>query len=163
MNIKELNIIKQAILNEVEGYEFYKMAAAQSTEGETRDAFLELAEEEKKHIDWIKGFFEKVQSGKEDEFTLRLIGNVDSPRIFRWEALDRDSAEKAISVFGIALQMEKASKEYYEAAAMNTELKVARDLYKQLAYWENKHYDDFYNQYEKLKEQWWADQEYAPF
>ena len=31
MNNEELSVIKQAIINEIEGYEFYKMAANQSS------------------------------------------------------------------------------------------------------------------------------------
>jgi rubrerythrin len=51
MNSKELDIIKQAILNEIEGYEFYKMAAKQSGSKESEEAFNELANEELKPAD----------------------------------------------------------------------------------------------------------------
>ena len=53
---EELNVIKQAILNELEGYEFYKMAAKQTGTAGSAEAFLELASEEKKHIDYLEAY-----------------------------------------------------------------------------------------------------------
>ena len=44
MNNQELMIIKQAIINEIEGYEFYNMASNKANSVEVKNAFLELAE-----------------------------------------------------------------------------------------------------------------------
>lgn len=164
MNIKELQVLKQAIINEVEGAEFYKLAA--SKEGiseEVKNEFLYLAEEEIKHIEWLKTLFEKVKDDKEDEFNLSIIEPLPSPRIFSWDKLDRESATIAVSVFGIAIQTETAAVEFYENAAKNTTLEKARKLYTVLASWEKLHVETFSKEYENLLEEWWAHQNYAPF
>lgn len=164
MNIKELQVLKQAIINEVEGAEFYKLAA--SKEGiseEVKNEFLYLAEEEIKHIEWLKTLFEKVKDDKEDEFNLSIIEPLPSPRIFNWDKLDRESATIAVSVFGIAIQTETAAVEFYEKAAKNTTLEKARKLYNVLASWEKLHVETFSKEYENLLEEWWSQQNYAPF
>jgi len=164
MDNKELKILKQAIINEVEGAEFYKLAA--SKEGiseEVKKEFLSLAEEEVKHIVWLKTLFEKIKDDKEDDFNLSIIEPLPSPRIFNWDKLDRDSASLAVSVFGIAIQTEKAAIEFYESCAKNTSIKKAKELYTILASWEKQHVETFSKEYENLLEEWWAHQSYAPF
>jgi rubrerythrin len=164
MNIKELQLLKQAIINEVEGAEFYKLAASKKDiSEEVKNEFLYLAEEEVKHIEWLKTLFEKLKDDKEDEFNLSIIEPLPSPRIFSWDKLDRESATIAVSVFGIAIQTETAAVEFYENAAKNTTLEKARKLYKVLASWEKLHVETFSKEYENLLEEWWSHQNYAPF
>ncbi|MCB2288421.1 ferritin family protein [Clostridium sp. CS001] len=163
MNNQELMIIKQAIINEIEGYEFYNMASNKANSSEVKNAFLELAEEEMQHVNWLKDLFNKVKDNNIDNFQLALISEPTSPAIFKWENIDRKDAAIAVSAFGIGIQMEKASIEYYEKAAKETDLKQAKELYNILIKWEKVHLDKFSSQYEELKEDWWSDQGYAPF
>jgi rubrerythrin len=163
MNNQELMIIKQAIINEIEGYEFYNMASSKASSMEVKNAFLELAEEEMQHVTWLKDLFNKVKDDNIDSFKLALISEPTSPAIFKWENIDRKDAAIAVSAFGIGIQMEKASIAYYEKAAKETDLKQAKELYNILIKWEKIHLDKFASQYEELKEDWWSDQGYAPF
>lgn len=163
MNNQELMILKQAIINEIEGYEFYNMAASNSNSKEVKNAFLELAEEEMQHVVWLKDLFNKVKDDNIVDFQLALIPEPTSPAIFKWENIDRKDAGIAVSAFGIGIQMEKASIEYYEKAAKQTEIKEAKELFNILIKWEKIHLDKFSSQYEELKEEWWSEQGYAPF
>ena len=114
MNNQELMIIKQAIINEIEGYEFYNMASSNSNSTEVKNAFLELAQEEMQHVVWLKDLFNKVKDDNIVDFQLALIPEPISPAIFKWENIDRKDAGIAVSAFGIGIQMEKASIEYYD-------------------------------------------------
>ena len=163
MNIQELKIIKEGIINEIEGYEFYNMAAGKSNSRQVKDAFLELADEEMQHVIWLKDFFNKVRDDNMGDFELDLITEPTSVSIFKWENIDRRDASIAVSAFGIGMQMEKASIEYYEKAAKETELKEAKELYNILIKWEKVHLNKFLLQYDELKEEWWLEQGYAPF
>ncbi len=163
MNIKELDIIKQAILNEIEGYEFYKMAAKQSGSKESEEAFNDLANEELKHADYLRALFNEIKDGKGDDFALSFLSEPPSPKIFDWDKIVSKSASLAISVFGIGVQMEKASVDFYEQAKKNTQYENARKLFEILIYWENVHLQQFTAQYNRYKEEWWSDQGYAPF
>lgn len=159
----ELGIIKQAILNELEGYEFYKMAMAHSENEEVKLAFKTLAEEEQDHIEWLNELFHKVKDDPSDDFKLASMEDRPSPGIYSWEKIDRKHAGLAVSVFGIGIQMERAAIEFYNKAADSTAYPAAKDLFHTLAKWEEVHLNAFSKEYDKLQENWWADQGYAPF
>lgn len=163
MHKEELNVISQAIINEIEGYEFYRMAANQAGTGESKAAFLELAEEELKHVEYLKALFNKIKNGKEDELRLALEASPPSPNIYNWEKVSKEHTSLAMSVFSIGMQMEKASIEFYEDAKDKTTLEEARRLFDLLIKWERVHLEQFTQQYNIHKEDWWAEQSFAPF
>lgn len=163
MNKEELDIIAQAILNEVEGYEFYKMAANQAGTGESKEAFLELANEELKHVEFLKALFERIKNDKTDEIKLALETSPPSPNIYNWEKIDKEFTSLAMSVFSIGIQMEKDSIVFYEDAKSRTKFDEAKKLFDLLIKWEKVHLGQFVEQYNIHKENWWADQSFAPF
>ncbi|WP_430886450.1 ferritin family protein [Fusibacter sp. JL216-2] len=159
----EIQQVKQAILSEVEGYEFYKLAMGQANNSEVKAAFDNLAKEELKHVEWLNQLFEKLKDDDEDSFRLAAMPDPPSAEIFKWDNIDRNNAGLAVSVFSIGMQMEKASVAFYNEAAEKTNIEEAKKLYKILAQWEQVHYDQFAKEYETLKKEWWSDQAYAPF
>lgn len=162
MDKKELEVIKQAILNEIEGYEFYKMAS-NSASGNSKTAFLELANEELKHVEYLKELFEKIKDNKEDDLKLAMDTDVPSPNIYTWDKVEREQTSLAMSVFNIGIQMERDSIDFYKEAKKNTKYDQARELYDVLIKWEKVHLDQFVNQYNIQKENWWGEQNFAPF
>ncbi len=160
---QELSIIKQAIINELEGYEFYKMASAQAESAEVRQTFMQLASEEQLHIEWLNELFTKLKTSPEDAMKLAVLDNPPSPGIFNWDKLDRKHAGVAVSVFGIGVQMERASVEFYDQAAKETKFEASRQLFEILSKWEAAHLATFSTEYDKYQEIWWSDQDYAPF
>lgn len=163
MDVKELEVIKQAILNEVEGYEFYNMAASAASTGESKLAFKELANEELKHVEYLQKLFDKIKNNKEDELKLALETDIPSPNIYNWDKVEGDKTSLAMSVFSIGIQMEKDSIKFYEEAKKNTKYEDAKKLYEILIKWEQVHLDQFIEQYNIQKENWWSDQSFAPF
>lgn len=162
---EELSIISQAVLNEVEGYEFYKLAANQATSANTKEAFLELANEELKHADYLKKLWRKLSDGGEIEIEQILESKIEipSPDIYRWNKVDKNNASVAMSVFGIGIQMEKSSIEFYEAAKSKLKSEASKSLFDILISWEKVHLNQFIEQYDILKEEWWNEQGFAPF
>lgn len=160
---QELSIIKQAIINELEGYEFYKMAASQTDNAEVKSTFLQLAAEEQLHIEWLNELFAKMKTESEDAMKLAILDNPPSPGIFKWEKIDREHAGVAVSVFGIGMQMERFSVEFYDQAARDTKFASSRALFEILSKWESVHLATFSAEYDKYQEIWWSDQDYAPF
>lgn len=159
----EIQQVKQAILSEVEGYEFYKMAMGQAKNEDVKAAFNNLAQEELKHVEWLNQLFEKLKDESTDAFKLATLTDPPSPGIFKWDNIDRNNAGLAVSVFSIGMQMEEASVKFYKDAADKTNIEEAKKLYNILAQWEQVHYDQFAKEYESLKKEWWSDQGYAPF
>jgi len=159
----EIQQVKQAILNEVEGYEFYKLAMSQAKNDEVKAAFNNLAEEELKHVEWLNELFENLKDEQSDAFKLATLPEPPTAGIFKWDNMDRNNAGLAVSVFSIGMQMEEAAVIFYKNAAEKTNIEEAKKLYHILAQWEQVHYDQFAKEYAVLKQEWWSDQNYAPF
>lgn len=163
MKEQELGIIKQAIINELEGYEFYKMAMAHAEDHEVKASFKTLADEEQDHIEWLNELFHKIKDDPSDDFKLASLEDRPSPGIFKWDNVDRKHAGLAVSVFGIGIQMERASVDFYQKAAASTTYPAAKELFLTLAKWEEVHLSSFVKKYDQLQENWWSDQGYSPF
>jgi rubrerythrin len=162
MKKETLGFIKQAIISEIEGYEFYRMAANQSEDADIKKTFLELAEEERKHVVWLQDLHEQLD-GKAKKLDLEMVDPPPSPDFFDWSKLDRENPKTMLSVFGIALQLEKASFEFYHKVADSSEDETTKQLFSILEAWERAHYDTFNKEYQSLQDDWWSQQGFAPF
>ena len=162
MNLKELTVIKQAIINEIEGFEFYRLAARQAENEESKNAFETLAQEELMHVEWLKKLYSNINHSQEDDLLLAYEVEAPSPKIFSWGNIDRKNASLAISVFGIAIQMERESVKFYDLASKDTDNEKLKKFYNTLSVWEQKHLNQFADEYEKLIEAWWNTQGFEP-
>ncbi len=160
---QELEVIKQAILLEVEGYEFYRLAANQVDHPSSKEAFIELGKEELKHAEYLKGLFNKLKSSEDDAITLAFLADPPAPSIFNWEKVDGQYVSTAMAVFGVAVQLEKASIEYYEDAKAKSSFEEAKKLYDILIGWEKVHLEQFTKQYNMYKEDWFETQGFEPY
>lgn len=163
MTQTELKLLKKAILNEVEGYEFYKLAAQGTSNQETADTFMLLAKEEEKHVEWLQRLLNELSDDTNVAFELASIDMPPSPEIFRWEKIQEEDAHRSLTVFSIGLQMEKASAEFYEAGAKEAENEKVKQLFDILSKWEWAHYTQFLKEYEILMDMYWNEQGYSPF
>ncbi|MDN5351555.1 MAG: hypothetical protein PWQ12_474 [Clostridiales bacterium] len=162
MKANDIMIFKQAIINEVEGFEFYKMAAHNAGDESIRQSFLTLANEELKHIDWLKDAFQKL-GGAGEQVKLATFDAPPSPGIFKWENLKTQNANLSVSVFGIAIEMERASVAFYKEAQGKTSYEAARLLFEVLEKWEQGHLEQFSSVYDTLIKEWWNDQGFDAF
>jgi len=152
----ELKILKTAILNEVEGQFFYRLAAEKTESEEVRDAFLVLAGEEEKHEKWLREIFAQAADGAS------AVVAPDEPGVFTWERAGTETGSLEVSAFHIGILMEKASADFYRRAAAKTSLPAARNLYEKLAQWEDTHLASLEKIYDDLREEWFAKQEFSP-
>jgi rubrerythrin len=163
MDINELKTIKTAIINEIQGYEFYKMAANQAPTEEAKEALLILAQEEFNHIEWLKNLFDSIKNGKDDDFELSNLPDINLPNIFKWEKNNSNNYSLAVSIYGIGIEMEKRSIEFYNEASKTTNIQRAKYLYELLEAWEKAHLSRFEKDYNDLMDEWWSEQGFAPF
>ncbi len=161
MKEKEKKIIKEALLLEQEGYDFYMLSAERYQDENVKEAFKKIAEEEQKHMDWLKRLYRKMEG--DENATLKLEDPPESPNIFTKKRTKPLTGSLAVSVFGISVKMEKAAVDYYTEAAASTEIEEAKELYDTLIEWEKEHLNDFQSQYEMLQQDWWNEQHFAPF
>lgn len=162
MDQNEMKILKTAILNEIEGEKFYLKAAQDTKDQDSSNAFLHLAEDEKRHQAMLKEVLAQLMAEKDIIIDKLSLQGTPSPQIFNAaRTMDTDNAME-ISVFHIAILMEKASIDYYRQAALDTALPEARSFYEHLANWEIQHLDAMENIYDSLTEDWWDKQAYSP-
>ena len=163
MSVKELEILKKAILIEKEGYEFYKIAADKAVETEVKDAFLYLASEEKNHESWLRSLYHDIEKQQPISLDVDHLQHLEpSTKIFNWENISPESGSLAVSVFGIGVNIEKKAIDYYHHAARETTIPEAKKLYEILIVWETEHLDLFQKNYDLLKDEWWDTQHFSP-
>ena len=149
--------IEQAILNEVEGENFYRLAATQF-EGETREIFLELADQEQYHVRYLENL--KKNLGDSQNADAQKL-SVPSPGIFRWERIDASRMTMALTVLSTGIQLEQNSVAFYEKARDHADREELKTIYQSLADWEKTHVYELTEQYEIYKKDWWAEQRFS--
>lgn len=152
----DLKILKTAILNEVEGQFFYRLAAEKTASEEVRDTFLVLAGEEEKHEQWLRRLFEQAADGAS------AVVAAEEPGIFSWGRTGTETGSLEVSAFHIGILMEKSSIDFYRRAAERTSLPAGKALYEKLVQWEDAHLTSLEKIYDDLQEDWWAKQGFSP-
>ncbi|NLY09840.1 MAG: ferritin family protein [Tissierellia bacterium] len=160
---EQRDVIAQAIQNEVEGYEFYKMASMQAPSEATKKSFMELGNEELKHVEFLKGLAKKLDgSGGDVAVEEFLAAKPPSPQIYTWDKFEKEHLQMAIAVYSIGIQMEKDSIAFYEEAKKKFDDEESKALFDLLIDWERVHMEEFTEQYNIYKGDWWADQQFFP-
>ena len=162
---EEVAALRQAMLNEIEGAEFYKLSADKFGNSSTKDIFLSLAKEEENHFEYLKKLADKLIKADEDlGFDVESIAKeIPSPEIYNWEKADPELVNIAVSVFNVAMNMEKESVAFYTAAKEKAESEEAKTLFNILIKWEGVHLDQFAKQYKIYQQEWWNMQRFEPY
>ncbi|OAT82268.1 ferritin family protein [Desulfotomaculum copahuensis] len=156
----ELNLLKTAILNEMEGHQFYTLAAQQVKDTDTKQALLFLAEEEEKHKSWLLNLYRNIARNQPPDPS--AFRDIPSPGIFEPGKVKPESGSLEVSVFRIGILMEKASVDFYRRAAAESRRDDVKKLCARLAEWETGHLDMLEKTYDYLKEEWWEKQGFSP-
>ncbi len=162
MDNNEIKILKTAILNEIEGEKFYKRAAQDTRDQDASKAFLSMAADERRHQDMLREMMTQLTAGGEIKREKLNLKGTPSPQIFTATHVMETENAMEISVFHIAIMMEKASIDYYRLAAEQTKTPEAKELYLSLADWEVTHLDSMEKIYDTLTNNWWDHQSYSP-
>lgn len=161
MKGKELQIIRQALLNEHQAIEFYTLAAGKDNPADVREAFQQLAAEEQQHVEWLRDLYASIESEGAQSFDPATLAE-PAPLSYDAETIGRERGSLAVSVFGIGVKLEKAAIDYYTKAAAASELPAAKALYEKLIRWEYQHLEQFQKQYDLLRDEWWEQQGFSP-
>ncbi|MGI6469097.1 MAG: ferritin family protein [Syntrophomonadaceae bacterium] len=161
MAIKELELLKVAILNEVEGETFYRLAAEHLGQGDIQALLLHLADEEAKHQETLRKLYAELAAGKEAAVEGLNLDRTPSTGIFDLMKLGRVNSNLEISVVSTGILMEKASMDYYNQAAEQSESKAIKDLCQYLARWEREHLEKLEKIYDYLQAEWFEAQGFS--
>ncbi len=160
MDEKEYVILKTAILNELEGETFYRLAADNVKNPDMREAFLYLAKEEENHQQILNNMMEQMTAGKDISLEFSKLEAV-SPGIFKLPAAAGNVDNLEISAVSTGILMEKASVDYYRQAALTSVNVNAKNLYQNLVQWEMDHLDELEKMYDFLRDNWFEQQGFS--
>jgi len=164
MEKDEQRIIAQAILNEVEGNEFYRMAANATRSEETKETFLRLAAEELSHVKYLTELRKKLGEGLDPTIgEIMDLGPVPSPEIYKWGKITVEDSSLALSALSIGIKLEKDSIDFYREAKEKSESKAGREIFEKLVAWETVHLNILELQHKAVQTFWSADQGFAPY
>lgn len=158
---KEMEILKKAILNEHEGYQFYRLAAESVDDPEVKAVFEFLAAEEQGHEKWLRGIFKDLMGHNPPNVEVMPGPDISSPGIFTRENIKK-AGDMVVSALHIGIMMEKASVDFYSEAAGKTTLPGVKDFYLKLSNWESKHLDRLEEAYDFAREEWFERQGFSP-
>lgn len=176
--MNDLDVIRQAILNEVEGMAFYDLAAERTSNPEVKEALMFLKEQEADHEKWLKHLFERLLQKKhfEGEFVTWLESEHKkqserekrgkSPELFakaREQFKDGKLFETAtmdLAVFKVGTLMEQAAIDFYSQAAQKASVPAAKALYERLVGWETDHLNTLNDIHETLSKDFLANYEF---
>src|SRR5512134_3841351 len=161
--------LKQALLNEVDGAEFYRMAAKSARHDGVRQMFRFLMEEEERHREAILDQMRRMAEGR----PFRLArGAMAKKRLDRFrsplftEDLVKGSrhVEGEVAALSIGMTLEKRAIAQFAALRR----KVAGDapaekVFSDLVAWEQDHLEVLTRQYEQLREMYWEEARFWPF
>jgi rubrerythrin len=150
-------IFEYALSREYEGKRFFEENAQRLSHAAAVNAFLQLAEEEQKHINFIHNQINILDgAGGEQDFGAKLEQSGFFSQRAQSEFLDQSVAEAMVPdlpVLRMAYLIERDFAEFYEASASQAEGE-AKKVLTMLSHWERGHERLFKQFYDKAFEEY---------
>ena len=159
--------LKDAILTEHTGNQFYETAAEKTTDKQGQEVFRMLAAEEALHQQWLKQQYAFISAGKHPEplvdTTAGAVFDDESP-VFSRELKDRiGEAHWEMTALSVGLQLELATIERYRGLASEAGVPELEHFFLRLMHWEEGHARALERQSKLLRDAYWAASGFAPF
>ena len=161
--------LKQALMNEIEGREFYRMAAASARNAGVRRMFEFLRDEEERHREAIVAQAARMAEGKAPRVA-RGAASRKGIAAFRSPLYSPDfvakgrSAEGEAAALSVGMTLEKRAIAQFAALRRKVAGDAAAEkLFDDLIAWERDHLDVLARQYGQLREMYWEEARFWPF
>jgi rubrerythrin len=161
-----VRILESALRAERDGFEFYTLAGDRSDDPGARDVFAHLAEEERRHFDALQREYRSILEGTGWDPDV-VLGERWSPETsasifsegFRQRIGGRHLEMSALS---IGILLEKTAYGFYAASAEKASDAAVRRFFRELAEWENGHYQLLLREDDALRDSYWQENRFAP-
>ena len=159
------DILKEAILLEMRGKEFYKNVAEKSENKATKEFFEMMSKEEDEHIEFLKKQYKYYENNK--SFTVPIEPDEDDEAVVQ---ILTDKIKKEINAASFeaaainsAIDFETKAVKIYSDRAKEATDPNERETYEMLARWEVGHQKFLHEINEDLKEEIWNDHNFWAF
>lgn len=160
-----LEAVKTAIITELRGLEIYKAAAERTTDPSARVMFQSLANDEQQHKDFLERNFRSILERGEWAVpaTPENLSPLDESEVITPQFLKRvrgGSFEMAVVAAGCELELSAIN--FYAKAADECPDEESAKVFRFLSEWEKGHLDALNELEGRMKDQYFADQGFAP-
>jgi rubrerythrin len=158
--------LKEAMVAERTGIEFYSAAAERTGDPQGKQVFHQLAEEEKKHLEYLRNWYQRLtdSSAGTPTVTQSKLDLSDPSPIFSAELKRRiRTAHWEMTALAVGLALEQASIARYRELAGRSENEELRQFFNALVRWEETHAAALQKQFNYLREDYWHQAGFAPF
>jgi rubrerythrin len=162
-----LDILKDAVLLERRGKEFYSAVAGQTKSEAVRKVFTMMAEEEDEHIRFLSGqykaFMENHAFTPPAEYHLKTAGVLATDVLSEAIRKEISAASFEAAAISAAIDFENRSIQVYSERALQASDFKEKETYRMLADWEKTHHKLLHFLNEELRQQVWNDNSFWPF
>jgi len=160
---KTKKILEYALEMEKKGASFYQDQAKNVKDPEAKKLFEKLADFEKEHVRFIQEKIKALGENQEIVFSPEDISEED----FIFESRKQEELEKEtkndLPIIRMAYLIEKDFHDFYKKASKQVKEKEAKNLFNELANWEEKHLNYLYKMYQQMMQEFWFDMGFEPF
>ena len=164
-----LEVVKNAIRVENDGYQFYRLAEEKTRDAKGKEVFASLAKDETNHVQILKSLYQKVKEQEDFRFDdvkdmKHILETTSESPIFSKQFKERlDQAQFEMTALSIGILLEKDSIGFYKRSAQQAEDEDIKMLFNYLADWEGEHLRALVNQQKYLQEDYWTEARFYPF
>ncbi|GAB4245111.1 MAG: hypothetical protein OHK0028_23250 [Deltaproteobacteria bacterium] len=161
--------LKQALRNEIDGAEFYRMAAGSARRDAVRQMFRFLMEEEERHREMLVLQMRRMADGKPMRFersaaARKALTKFKSPLLTDDLVKEGRRAEGEVAALSIGMTLEKRAIAQFNALRRKAAGDArAEKVFADLVEWEQDHLDLLTRHYDDLREVYWAEARFWPF
>ena len=152
-----LEILKQAMESEKEGYEFYIQASTITKDPKGKEMFKYLARDETDHFKTLEDAYNRLKGGEGKGSN--TIGHKQKEKGFLIDSsllLKGDSGD--LKALNIAMKIEEEAQEFYAKSAEKAKQSDVRDIFLKLSDMEKNHYDLLKYEHDSLiRSGFWCD------
>ncbi len=158
--------LKIALQTELNGVEFYKMAAEKTEDAKGKDVFRVLANDEVQHYNELRRQFQSLINSSKWQQPIELgelsIFEGVSPIFSEDMKLRVKDRHFEMSALSIGVLLESNSVDFYRKMQEEIDDPLAKELFARLQKWEEGHLEAIVRQLDLLKEDYWAEAQFAP-
>ena len=161
--------LRQALLNEIDGVEFYRMASRSARLDGVRQMFRFLMEEEERHREAILEQMKRTTEGRPFHLSRgaaarKRLSKFRSPLFTADLVKSTRQVEGEVAALSIGMTLEKRAIAQFTALRKKAAGDArAEKVFSDLIAWERDHLDVLTRQYDQLREMYWEEARFWPF
>lgn len=161
-----LEAVKSAIITELRGEEIYQAAFERATDPAAKQMFESLAVDERQHKAFLEQNFKSLlETGTwAVPVSVEALTPLDSTAVITPDFLKRvKGGAFEMAVIAAGCELERSAIEFYSKAAQDCPDEESSKVFTFLANWEEDHLKALTELEERMRDQYFSDQGFAPF